>query len=260
MRKLLFRIPPICELFFMMTIRRLLVLSLTVVAGAAFPAIAAAQRGPSRGPANTARRLAPNLTRPASAEKAPDADGFIQRWLVLEPIPISIRSNAQLVDSFVQTTIKTDYFPDQYTVIPHDGDKVTVNGNELAWHAVDTSVYHVNLYHFAYALKRPTFNVLFWAVTIVHCSKEIRNVRLAVGSNAASIWWLNGKEVIGIYGDRHMVIDDGVSKRLLLKKGQNIVRCAVLNAPGVSDICARFLSMEDRPMKRFTVKLGGIAR
>jgi len=27
-------------------------------------------------------------------------------------------------------------------------------------------------------------------------------VRLAIGSNAASVWWISGKEVIGIYGDR----------------------------------------------------------
>ena len=231
-----------------------------VLAGATFLAMAAAQRGLGGDTLNAARGLAPNLTRPASVEKAPDADGFIQRWLILEPIPIPVRSNAQLNDSFVQATVKTEYFPNQYTVIPRDGDKVTVNGAELTWHAVDTSAYHVNLYHFARALNKPTFNILFWAVTIVNCPEEMQNVRLAVGSNAASIWWLNGKEVIAIYGDRHMVIDDGVSKRLSLKKGPNIVRCAVLNAPGVSDICARFLSMEDRPMKRFTVKLGGIAR
>jgi hypothetical protein len=244
----------------MTTIRRFLASALGVTAGAALLSIAAAQGVAWRGPANAARGPAPNLTRPASAEKAPDADGFIQRWLVLEPIPIQIRSNAQLVDSFVQTTIKTDYFPDQYTVIPRDGDKVTVNGTELTWHAVDTSVYHVNLYHFAYALNKPTFNILFWAVTVVNCPLEMQNVRLAVGSNAASIWWVNGKEVIGIYGDRHMVINDGVSKRLSLKKGLNVVRCAVINSPGVSDLCARFLDAEDRPMKGFTVKLRDIAR
>jgi hypothetical protein len=237
----------------MMTIRQLLLPTLGVVAGAAFLAMAAAQRGSDLGPAT-------NLTRPASAEKAPDADGFIQRWLVLEPIPIPIRSNAQLNDSFVQTTIKTEYFPDQYTEIPHDGDKVTVNDTELTWHAVDTIAYHVNLYHFARALKKPTFNILFWAVTIVNCREEMRGVRLAVGSNAASIWWVNGREVIGIYGDRHMVIDDGVSKRCSLKKGPNVVRCAVLNAPGVSDICARFLDAEDKPVKGFTVNLSNIAR
>jgi hypothetical protein len=236
----------------MMTIRRLLP-ALGVVASTVFLAMAAAQLGASRGPA-------PNLTRPASVEKGPDVDGFIQRWLVLEPIPIPIRSNAQLNDSFVQATVKAEYFPDQYTMIAHDGDKVTVNGAEFTWHAVDTSAYHVNLYHFAYALNKPTFNILFWAVTIVNCPKEMHGVRLAVGSNAASIWWLNGREVIDIYGDRHMVIDDGVSKRLSLKKGPNVVRCAVINSPGVSDLCARFLDTEDKPMKGFTVNLGDVAR
>ena len=244
----------------MTIIRRLLLPALAVLVSAAFLAMAAAQGGSGRGSVNAARGPAPNLTQPASVEKAPDADGFIQRWLILEPIPISIRSNAQLNDSFVQATVKTEYFPDQYTVIPRDGDKVTVNGAELTWHAVDTSAYHVNLYHFARALNRPTFNILFWAVTIVNCPEEMRNVRLAVGSNAASIWWLNGKEVIGIYGDRHMIIDDGVSKRLSLKKGPNIVRCAVINSPGVSDLCARFLDTEDKPVKGFIVNLASIAR
>ena len=244
----------------MITIRRHLAVALCVAAGALFPAITVAQRRSGPDPVDATRRLSPTLTWPASAERAPDADGFIQRWLVLEPIRIQIRSNAQLNDSFVQKTVKAEYFNNQYTVIPHDRDKVTVNGIELMWHAIDTSVYHVNLYHFARALNKPAFNILFWAVTIVNCPEEIRDVRLAVGSNAASIWWVDGREVIGIYGDRHMVIDDGVSKRLSLKKGQNVVRCAVINSPGVSDICARFLDAEHKPVKGFTVNLGDVAR
>jgi len=32
------------------------------------------------------------------------------------------------------------------------------------------------------------------------CLREMRDVRLSIGSNAASVWWVNGKEVIGIYG------------------------------------------------------------
>ena len=72
-------------------------------------------------------------------------------------------------------------------------------------------------------------------------------VRLAIGSNAASVWWVNGKEVIGIYGDRQTVIDDGVSKRLTLKKGPNIVRCAVVNGGGHTDFCAGFsIATRDR--------------
>jgi len=132
---------------------------------------------------------------------------------------------------------------------------VTVGGTELAWHAVDTIGYNVNLFHFAYALNKPTSNVLFWAVTVVHAPRELPGVRLAIGSNAASVWWVNGAEVIGIYNDRQSVIDDGVSKRLTLKKGPNVIRAAIVNAGGATDFCARFLDAEDRPMTGLTINL-----
>ena len=198
----------------------------------------------------------PSLTRTASRAKAADPNGFLQRWLLLDPIAVQIRSNQQLTDSFVQAALKKEYFPNQFTLIPRDGDKVTVGDKELAWHAVDTSGFNVNLYHFAYDRGKPSLNVVFWAVTIVNCPREIPNVRLAVGSNSASIWWLNGKEVVDLYGDRHMLPDDGVSKRLTLNKGPNIVRCAVINAPGLSNMCARFLDAEDRPLSGLTLSVG----
>jgi hypothetical protein len=197
----------------------------------------------------------PTLTKPASPERAPEADGFIQRWLLLEPIP-----STGLTDSAVQAAVKKEYFPNQFTVIPHDGDKVTVGNAELTWYAVDTELYNVNLYHFAHALGKPTSDVLFWAVTIVHCPREMPVVRLAVGSNAASVWWVNGKEVIGIYGDRQTVIDDGVSKRLTLQKGPNVVRAAVINGGGATDFCARFLDADDRPLKGITVSLSEVRK
>jgi hypothetical protein len=192
------------------------------------------------------------MARSVSPEKTPDANGFMQRWLILEPIPAS-----GLTDSAVQAAVKTEYFPNQFTVIPRDGDKVTVGGKELTWHVVDTNDYNVNLYYFAFRLGKPTSNVLFWAVTIVDCPQEMAGVRLAIGSNAASVWWVNDREVIDIYGDRQTVIDDGVSKRLTLKKGPNIVRCAVVNGGGATDFCARFLDNEDKPLKGFTLSVDG---
>lgn len=200
---------------------------------------------------NAARHPASTLTRPATSTKAPDEEGFIRRWLLLEPIGAN-----GLTDNVVQVAVKREYFPNQFTVIPHNGDKVNVEGVDLTWHAVDTTLYNVNLYHFAYALGKPTSNVLFWAVTVVDCPNELKDVRLAIGSNAASVWWVNGKEVIGIYGDRQTVIDDGVSKRLTLKKGPNVMRCAVVNGGGATDFCARFLDKDDAPVKNFTVNLG----
>jgi hypothetical protein len=190
------------------------------------------------------------LTTPTTPEKAPNADGFIQRWLLLEPIAAN-----GLTDNAVQALVKKEQFSNQFTVVPKDGDKVTVGNTELTWHAVDTLNYNVNLFHFARAQSKKTSDVLFWAVTIINSPREMRDVRLSIGSNAASVWWVNGKEVIGIYGDRQAVIDDGVSKRLTLNKGPNIVRAAIVNGGGATDFCARFLDANDKPLKEITLSL-----
>ena len=76
---------------------------------------------------------------------------------------------------------------------------------------------------------------------------------LAVPNEFASVWWVNGQEVVGIYGDRQTVIDDGVSKRLSLKKGPNTIRAAIVNGGGATEFCARFLDARDRPWSGFTV-------
>jgi hypothetical protein len=201
--------------------------------------------------ATAARPPAPTLTRPSTAVKPTDAAGFLQRWLVLEPI----RVPGQLTETAVRSAIGKEYFPNQLTVIPRDGDRVTVGDEPLAWHAVDTTNYNVNLYHFAWALNKPTSNVLFWAVTRVEVPHEMRNVRLAIGSNAASIWWLNGEEVVAVYSDRQAVVDDGVSKRETLTKGLNTIRVAVINAGGATDFCARFLDADDTPIRGISVRL-----
>src|ERR1051325_8486377 len=201
--------------------------------------------------AAAAAQVAPvTLTAPATPVVAPDGQGFIPRWLLLEPIPVN-----GLTETAVEKIVKTDYFPNQNTMLPHDGDKVTAGGTELKWHAVETKLYNVNLYHFAHAVGKPTSDVLFWAVTIVNCPREMSGVRLAIGSNAASVWWVDGKRVIAIYGDRQTVIDDGVSKRLTLHRGPNIVRAAIINGGGATDFCARFLDADDKPLKDYTVSL-----
>ena len=193
--------------------------------------------------------LALAVQRPAGTTTA--ADGFIKRWLLLEPIKVS----GQLTDTAVRETVAKEYFSGQLTVVPRDGDAVAVGGETLSWHAVDTRDYNVNLYHFASGLKKPTSNVLFWAVTVVEAPRELAGVRLAIGSNAASLWWVNGPEVIGIYNDRQAVIDDGVSRRVTLKKGPNIIRAAVINAGGATDFCARFLDGDDAPVAGLVTRL-----
>lgn len=208
-------------------------------------------------PDQAPRTLAPYFVPAASAPKAPDSDGFLQRWLLLEPIPKPNRTNTVFTDTYVRNALTTEYFPNQFTVIPHDGDKVKAGDQELTWHALDSTAFNVKLFRFASGLNKTTYGVIFWAVTIVNSPREIQNARMAVGVNGASIWWLNGKEAVDLFTDRRMKMDDCVSKRLTLNKGRNMIRGAVINGPGMSDFCLRFIDENGQPIKDLAISLDG---
>jgi hypothetical protein len=180
-------------------------------------------------------RPAASTLAPATGESLPvDARGFIRRWRVLEPVPVSGR----LTESAVEEAIRTAALP-----IAPGADA------PYAWHALDTRHFNFNLYHFAWSLSKPTSNVLFWVETTVEAPREMRDVRLAIGSNAASRWWFNGEPVIALNDDRQSVIDDGVSPRLTLRAGRNVIRAAIINGGGATDFCARFLDENDLPVR-----------
>jgi hypothetical protein len=202
---------------------------------------------------DTTRSLTPYFIPATKSKMKPDAEGFIQRWLLLEPINKPNRSNTVFTDSYLRTAFATEYFPNQFTVLPKDGEKVKVGEQELIWHALDSRNYNVKLFRFAYGLNKQVYGVLFWAVTVVNSPREMKNVRMAVGSNSASMWWLNGQEAVMLSGDRRMVMDDCVSARLTLKQGKNIIRGAVINGPGMSDFCLRFLDEKGKPVKDLTI-------
>ncbi len=239
----------------MNTLRKIVTPVLGVLAISAFqvfsPSAAAAA------PDDVPRSIAPYFTPATSSPKAPDAEGFLQRWLLLEPIAKPNRTNTVFTDSYVRTAMTTEYFPNQFTTVPREGEKVTVAGQELAWHALDSANFNVKLFRFAYGLSKPTYGVLFWAVTVVNSPRERRDVRMAVGSNSASLWWLNGREAVILSGDRRMVMDDCVSKRLTLNPGRNIIRGAVINGPGLSDFCLRFIDESGKPITDLTLSLEG---
>jgi hypothetical protein len=189
-----------------------------------------------------AARPAPTSLGPSKGAAQSDARGFIHRWRVLEPVPVAGR----LTETAVQEALKLAALPDGVNAA--DGVTVRVNDAEHKWHALDTRNYNLNLYHFAWSLSKPTSNVLFWVETTVDSARELQNVRLAIGSNAASRWWLNGELVIALNDDRQSVIDDGVSRRVTLRKGRNVIRAAIINGGGATDFCARFLDENDQPI------------
>ena len=191
---------------------------------------------------------------PATADAAtPDNDGFIRRWMLLEPIDKPNRSNTVFTDSYLREAFYTEYFKEQFTLLPKDGQKVKVGKQKLTWHAMDSKLFNVKLFRLATGLNKQMYGVLFWAVPVIDSPQE-QTVRLAVGSNSASMWWLNGEEAVLLSGDRRMVKDDCTSARLTLKQGRNVLRGAVINGPGMSDFCVRFIDEKGNAVTNLSIQ------
>ena len=224
--------------------------------GVAGPGAGVPRRGANVPPiplaGDTTHTLTKSFIPNANVKKTPDAKGFIQRWLVLEPVKNN-RSNTTITASYLKTTLASDNFSPDYNAIPKNFETVKIAGQDLKWHALDSKVFNFNLYHFSYATNTIRNGVLFWLVTVINCPEEIKNVRLAAGANSAGVFWLNGKEVLVIPGDKDVIADLATSSRITLKKGKNVVRAAIINGQGMSNFCMRFLDENGSPVKNFTL-------
>jgi hypothetical protein len=241
--------------------------------------------GPASAPsrdvyADSSTHLEKYLVPAAGPSAVPDEEGFLRRWLLLEPISKPNRSNTVFTDSYLREVFSTPYFPGQLgSVLPKDGSRVKVKVEyqppvdlsggrpkfpqepvvyekkvkKLQWHAFDSRRYNVKLFRFATNLTEDRYGVIFWVATVVNCEEDIPDVRLSVGSNSASMWWVNGQEALLLSGDRRMVADDAASEPLTLRKGRNVIWGAVINGPGMSDFCARFIDKAGNPVRGITL-------
>jgi len=202
---------------------------------------------------DTTHTLAKNFILASNEKKTPDANGFIQRWFVLEPIRKDIARNNILTETYLREAFSTNNFSADFTAVPKNGKTVNAGGKPLKWYALDSKVFNFNLYHFTYAISKPHYGNIFWLVTVINCPEEIKNVRMAAGVNSGGMFWLNGKESLILSGDRDMIVDNVTSPLLTLKKGKNIIRGAVINGPGMCNFSLRFLDEKGLPVKNFSI-------
>lgn len=202
---------------------------------------------------DTTHTLTKYFSTPTAAKKGINADGFIQRWLVLEPVKKDIARNSIFTESYLRTNLTADNFSTDYTMVPKKDQVVKINGEDLKWYALDTRTFNFNLYHFTYAIDKPRYGILVWLVTVVDSPVEMKNVRLTAGCNSSSMWWVNGEETMMLFGDRDLVADNVASKRLTLKKGKNIIRGAVINGPGMANFAVRFIDEKGTPIKNLSI-------
>lgn len=202
---------------------------------------------------DTTHTLTKHFSFSTATPKSPDAKGFIQRWLVLEPARKNIARNNVFTDSYLKTAFSTDNFSNDYTIAPKNGETVKIGDQELKWYALDSKAFNFNLYNFSYGINRQKYGMLVWLVTVINSPEEMKNLRMSAGCNSGSMWWLNGEEAMLLSGDRDMIADNVTSPRLTLKKGRNIIRGAVINGPGMANFSLRFLDEKGEPVKNFTI-------
>ena len=182
--------------------------------------------------------LAPYFSMPVEEAVQPDELGFIRRWTLMEPIEKPNPTNTVFVDSYIRENLDTGWNKGDFEVPKYGG----------VWHQLDSKLFNVKLYRYAVGTETGRYGLIFRAVTVIDVPEDIEDVRLAVGSNSASMWWIDGEEALILSGDRRMVMDDGASRRITLKKGRHVITGAVINGPGMSDFCVRFIDEKGNPV------------
>lgn len=162
-------------------------------------------------------------------------EGFIQRWLVLGPVPLGDQAGD------ANAVFNKEWIPGQKSLKPVQHGKATVAGAGYRWEVGDSSDFFVDL--------GSAENSMNFLVSYVVSDADVPGAALLTGSDDAAVWWLNGEEVQRFLQGRGCAKDqDRTAKPLALKKGLNMLVCAVINGGGPTGACARFVDKSGRPL------------
>jgi len=182
----------------------------------------------------------------APEEFAPRSDGFIRDWLLLAPIQLDANSSGA-------DAIEKNQIPDEGSLKPKAGDKVTVDGKELTWKKVKATDYFLDLNGI---LNQQTEKTIGYAVTYVRSEAERPNLELKMGSNDEGKIYLNGKLLLKTTEPRALEQDDDVARNITLNKGVNVVVFKIFNEGG-SDWqgCLRFTDTKGKAVTNLFIRL-----
>ena len=159
---------------------------------------------------------------------APDAEGFLQYWLLAGPFPQDMEMR----------------FPEG---APKEGDAFYKG----AWKAHQSGEFSVDLCAFAAESGRDAAKSVFLGISYLFCEQDLPGVVLAAGSDEGSQWMLNGGPVAKVEEPKAFAKDLARSKPVTLKKGRNVLVMSAENKAGPAAVCARFLDKEGKPVRSF---------
>jgi hypothetical protein len=164
-------------------------------------------------------------------------EGFIQRWLVLAPIPME--ENQSGADALAKEQVK-----DEGKLKPKAGEKVKVGKKELTW---KEHISPEHLLDFNALLGGTTEDSVAYAVTWIVAPEEMKGVKMKTGSDDQAKVYLNGKEVFK-YTEPRATDKDQDTTEVTLQKGVNVLVVKVVNEKMDWSFCVRFTDKDDKPL------------
>jgi hypothetical protein len=174
----------------------------------------------------------------ADEESGINAEGYIQTWLLLAPIPLDDgQSGAEGLDK--------QQVADEAKLRPKAGDKVKAGGKELAWKKYQAKEDYLDFNEF---LGKQIEDSVGYAVCYLHAPEEMKGVLLKTGSDDQCKVYLNGKEVLKVTEARPLEKDQDTTE-VTLQKGLNVMVFKIVNEKIDWSGSARFLDKESKVIK-----------
>jgi hypothetical protein len=177
-----------------------------------------------------------------NAFHGPQAQGFLQTWLLLLPLRLaSGKSGAEGLDQ--------QQLAGEAQLRPRLGERVPVDGRELVWQEYRSPEALVD---FNAVLGRVTERSAVYAVCYLESEHARDGLWLQVAGDDEAKVYLNGRE---IYQYRRALGDLHTVGPVALKQGTNVVVFKVVNETGSWQGCVRLVDAAGRPAQGIRVKL-----
>jgi hypothetical protein len=164
-------------------------------------------------------------------------EGFIQRWLVLAPIPLA--ENQSGADALDKEQVK-----EEAKLRAKAGDTVKVGDKALVWKEHTCKEYMLDLNGF---LGAQTEDSVAYAVSYIVTAQELNGVKMKTGSDDHAKVYLNGKQVFR-HAEVRGIEKDADSTEVTLQKGVNVLVIKVINEKEAWAFCLRFTDKDDNPL------------
>jgi WD40 repeat protein len=178
------------------------------------------------------------------AFRGPKAQGFVQDWLVLAPLPWAAGENgAQALDR--------EQIPEEARLRPRAGERVRVGGQELLWQKHRSPEAGLN---FNAVLGRVTEHSGAYAVCYLETDRPRDDLWLQVCSDDQSKVYLNGRQAYEYRLQRGPEFLDTVGP-VTLRQGTNVLVFKVVNEAYGWEGFVRLVDDTGRPAEGIRVKL-----